>query len=203
MAVARRALAWSGLAGATLGVSTTLLATALSPTFSSTASALSDLGAAGAPTALLFNGGLLAAGLVTLPFAVVLWSVARNLAERGGAVLVAATAGALALVGTFPTGTALHLPVSVAYFVLLSFALWVHGSGAVLAGDARRGLAAVWLGLGNVAAWGLWVVSGLEGVALPELVGSLALLAWLALTTRWLLAAGWVGASEHRAGTPR
>ena len=206
MAAARRALAWSGLAGSALGFSTTLLAVALSPTFSWTASALSDLGAASSPTAAVFNGGLLVAGLVSLPFALVLWSAARNAVERGGAVAFATTVASLAGVGAFPTGTALHVPVAVTYFVALSVALWVHGSGAVLAGDARRGLAAVWLGLANVAAWGLWAVSGLEGVALPEVVGSLALLAWLAHTTAWLREPGrWLedAATTERAGSGR
>lgn len=72
--------------------------------------------------------------------------------------------------------------------MLLTFALWVHGSGAVLAGDARRGLAAVWLGIGNVLQWLLWAVGFRvgDGLAVAEFVGSVVLLVWLVQTTQWV-----------------
>lgn len=186
MSTVRRLLPWSGLAGSLVGFGTTLLATLLSPSFSWTGSALSDLGAPGATTPWLFNGGLVAAGIVALPFAWVLVAAARNPAERLGAVAFAGAVAALALVGAFPSGTALHLPAAVAYFALLTLALWIHGTGTVLAGDARRGLAAIWLGILHVLQWTGWAAFGTDGVAIPELVGSLALLAWLGWTTAWL-----------------
>lgn len=182
----RDVLAWTGIAGSLLGFSTTLLATGLSPTFSWTSNALSDLGAATAANPALFNGGLVVAGVVALPFGWVLYAAARHPVERLGAVVFAATVADLALVGAFPTGTRLHLPLAVGYFALLSFALWIHGTGTVLAGDARRGLAAIWLGLGNVVVWAAWAGVGTEGLAIPEILGSIVLLAWLVQTTRWV-----------------
>lgn len=197
MATYRRLASWTGLAGALLGVSTTLLATLASPSFSWTGSALSDLGAPGAPTAWLFDGGLVVAGLVALPFAWPLLASARHVAERLGAVAYAGAVVALALVGAFPTGTALHVPLAVGYFGLLTSALWIHGTGAVLAGDPGRGLAAVWLGIGHVLAWAGWLAAGPDGVAIPELFGSAVLVAWLAWTTAWLRRPdGWVRAAD-------
>jgi hypothetical membrane protein len=58
----------SGVAFPVVSLGAILLATLVSPTFTWTGSALSDLGAFGAPTALLFNGGLVLAGLVAFPF---------------------------------------------------------------------------------------------------------------------------------------
>lgn len=186
MATGRRLLTWTGVAGALIGFVTTFLATLLSPTFSWTANALSDLGAPGAANPWLFNGGLIVSGLIALPFAWILYVAARNAVERLGAGTFAGTVALLALVGAFPEGTTLHPPLAVGYFTLLSLTLWIHGTGTVLAGDAVRGLAVIWLGIAHVLGWILWVAIGTAGVAIPEFAGSWVLLAWLVLTTRWV-----------------
>lgn len=181
-------LRWSGVAGSLVGFAAVLSAAALSPTFSWTADAISSLGAAGAANPWILNAGLVAAGLVSLPFARVLWTTARHLLERAGAVAFGLGVVALVGVGVFPAGTDLHGPAAVSYFVLLTFVAWLHGSGAVLAGDAVRGLVAVWLGIAHVLAWVVWglgVRPG-PGIAIPEFVGSLLFLAWLVLVTRGL-----------------
>lgn len=188
----RRAMAWSGIASSLIGFATTLLATVLSPTFSWTASALSDLAAVDAATPWLFNGGLVVAGVIALPFGWVLLETARHPFERLGAASFTGSVVGLALVGAFPTGTALHFPAALAYFLLFMTAMWLHGSGAALAGDVRRGLLEIWLGIGHLLAWLGWAASGLEGIAIPELVGSAILLAWLVLTTQWVrTSSGW------------
>lgn len=184
MADARSALPWTGVASSLVGFAAVLYATGLSPTFSWTANALSDLGAPGAATAGTFNGGLVAAGVIALPFAWVLFDAARHPVERLGAVLFAATVADLALIGAFPTGTALHFPLSVGYFTLLSVTLWTHGTGTVLAGNARRGLVSIWLGLGNTLVWVAWSAVGTEGVAIPEFLGSVVLFAWVVQSTQ-------------------
>ncbi|MFB6354181.1 MAG: DUF998 domain-containing protein [Halobacteriales archaeon] len=186
MTAGRRAVHWSGVAGSLLGLATTLLATVRSPTFSWTANALSDLGGPDAAAPWLFNGGLIAAGLVALPFALALYTTARHAFERLGAASFAGSVVGLALVGAFPIGTALHGPVAVAYFLLFTLAMWLHGTGAALAGDVHRGLVSIWLGIGHLLAWLAWAASGLDGIAIPELVGSGILLGWLVMTTRWI-----------------
>lgn len=183
---------YSGIGSSLVGFTTTLAATVVSPTFTWTGSALSDLGAPDAATPWLFNYGLVAAGIIALPFAWLLFTTGRHVLERLGAVGFAGSVVGLALVGVFPSGTALHLPVAIAYFLLFTAAMWLHGTGAALAGDVRRGLVAIWLGIGHLLAWLGWAASGLEGLAIPEIVGSAILLGWIVLTTQWMRSSmGW------------
>lgn len=190
MTDARTLAAGAGVLGPLAGFVATLVATAVSPTFRWLGSALSDLGAPDAAVPWLFNGGLVATALLTLPFAFALWAGAARPAQRLGSILFAVTVAALGLVGAFPEGTALHVPVAVAFFVLVSLTLWVHGSGTVLAGAARRGLAAIWLGIFHVLVWAGWLASPLGGIAVPEIAGTLALYAWILLEVRSLLPSG-------------
>lgn len=194
---ARTSLHWSGVAGALVGFTTVLVAMILSPTFVWSSHAISDLGRPGAANPWLFNTGLVASALLSMPFAVVVWKRARNGLERVGAVSFGFTTTALALLGVFPSGTALHLPISVSYFVLGTLTLAIHGSGVVLAGAPRLGLGYHWLGLGHALSWVLWYF-GLRigpGLAVPEFIGSVLLLVWVLSTTLAL--------ADSRAGTQR
>jgi hypothetical membrane protein len=92
----------------------------------------------------------------------------------------------LGLVGLFPSGTRLHLPVAVAYFVGLTLTCWIHGSGWVLSGLVHRGLLAIWLGIGHVLLWIVWMGAGAGGIAVPEIGGSLVFYAWILLAVRTL-----------------
>lgn len=181
---AERLAVRAGVVGPLVGFAATLSATALSPTFQWTRNALSDLGAASAANPWLFNYGLIASALLTLPFAWAVWVGADHPLQRLGALAFAASTVGLGLVGVFPIGSALHDPVAIAYFTALTFTLWIHGSGTVLAGLARRGLAAIWLGIGHVLFWIVWVAAGPGGIAVPEIVGSLALYSWVLLVAR-------------------
>jgi len=169
----------AGVASPAVALGSILLATVLSPTFTWTGSALSDLGAPSAPTAALFNGGLVLGGALALPFAVRLLGTARNRAESLGAGLFALTALALAGVGLFPLSTPQHVPVAVAFFLLLSLSLWAYGAGNVVAGDRRLGVATAALGACNLGAWVVYATAfpGV-GLALPESVGAAALGVW-------------------------
>ncbi|GAB3413332.1 hypothetical protein GCM10027435_07120 [Haloparvum alkalitolerans] len=166
----------AGAASPAVALGGILLATALDPTFSWTADALSDLGVR-APSALAFNASLVGGGLLGLPYA-------HLLAERGGrAVGVSFGGGTLCLagVGLFPSGTALHAPVAVGFFLLATVALAVDGAARRNESTGRLTLA---LAAGHVLAWvtwgaGLWPATGL---ALPEFVGALVVAAWV-----WLL----------------
>lgn len=169
----------AGVASPVVSLGSILLAAALSPTFTWTGSALSDLGAPTAPTAALFNGGLVLGGALALPFAVRLVGTARNRAESAGAGLFALTALALAGVGLFPLNTPQHTPVAIAFFLLLSLSLWAYGAGNALTGDRRLGAVTAALGALNLAAWVVYVTAapGL-GLALPESVGAVVLALW-------------------------
>ena len=161
----------AGAAGSAVALGGILLATAVSPTFSWSESALSDLGVA-APTALLFNGGLVLGGLLALGYAGALRRSARPVA-----VVYALCACSLVGVGAFPSDTAAHVPVAVAFFVLLAATLALDGvrRRATTTGRASLLLAAV-----SVAAWPLWFLADIgPGVAVPELLGALSLATWV------------------------
>lgn len=185
----------AGVVGPLVGFASTLAATTLSPTFRWTGNALSDLGAPDAANPWLFNWGLVASALLTLPFTWALWSAADHPLQRLGAVGFAASNVGLGLVGVFPIGSDLHGPVAVAYFSFLTLTLWIHGSGSVLAGLLRRGVVAIWLGIGHVLFWIVWLAAGFEGIAVPEIAGSLLLYAWILLMARSLPLGGFGPAS--------
>mgnify|MGYP006285165419 CR=1 FL=1 len=161
-----------------------------SPTFAVTGNALSDLGQPGDPvatpvTTLLFDGGLVLAGVVGLPFAVVRWRESEN---RLGQVAVAPfTVALLGMVGVglFPAGQPLHVPAALTLYLASMVAMAVDGIGTAAAG--RRGRAAVTLSLVavHVAGWWWWAASGpvlRPGLAIPELLGAGIFAVWVVLT---------------------
>lgn len=170
---------WCGLAAPAVGLGTILLATLLAPWFSWTGNALSDLGHPSRATAPLFNGGMALAGLLALAFAGRVWIEAEGWVRRGALIVLAASFASLVGVGAYPVTTDPHFTVSVAFFVSLTYGLWLYGSADALAGAPERGVATVWLGVANVTAWVLYAaLEPFEGVAIPEAVGAVALAAW-------------------------
>jgi hypothetical membrane protein len=170
---------WCGLAAAAVGLGTVLLATLLAPWFSWTGNALSDLGHPSRSTAPLFNGGMALAGLLALAFAGRLWIDAEGWVRRGALIVLAASFVSLVGVGAYPETTDLHFAVSVAFFVSLTYGLWLYGSADALSDAPERGVATIWLGIANVTAWVLYAtLNPFEGVAIPEAVGAIALATW-------------------------
>lgn len=198
------ALRWSGAVAVGITMVTILLATLLSPAFSWTGNALSNLGvtetAAGTSlTVVLFNGGLIAGGLAGLIFAVVL---ARSLPTLGGrlvGVLFALAMVMMGAVGVFPQDQSLHFPVAVSFYLLLSLSLWADGIAALSRGWRQRALAGLVLGTVNIAAWVAWGLTGSvrrEGLAIPEIIGALALAVWAVWVSRGLVRGRWATASN-------
>lgn len=160
--------------------------TLLAPEFSWTGDALSDLGAPGAGTAWLFNGGLILAGLLGLPFAAALASMARNRLDRLAVASLVATLGSLAGVGLFPSGHSLHFPVAAGFYLGATLTLWLAGTASALADEVRFGLAAIWLANCQVLQWIAWAV-GLRpgsGLAIPETIGAALFAAWVLARAR-------------------
>ena len=175
----------SGVAFVLVSLGTILSATLVSPTFTWTGSALSDLGAPGTATALLLNGGLVLSGLVALPFVAWLYRYGRNGLERTGGAALGVSAVLSALVGVFPTGTPQHFPVAVAFFLSVPVALWTHATGSYRAGQARDAVVGFVCGAldpGAWLVWGLYVRTVAPGLAIPEIVGVLGLHAWALYT---------------------
>ncbi|ELY70148.1 DUF998 domain-containing protein [Natrinema versiforme] len=201
MADRRHIATYCGIASPIVSLGAIVLATIVAPTetFTWQGRALSDMGRYGAPTFPLFNGGLIAGGLLGLPFGWRLWSASRNTLERLGTLLLALTVVGMIGVGVFflehtavYLETSLHGLAALTVFGVAPFAAWVYGSGAALAGDARLAVASFWLGNVHPVAWLGWVLS-IGGVdtnmwfAVPEFVAAVALGGWtllLAVTLR-------------------
>lgn len=169
-------------AGVAVTVGGILAATAVSPTFDWATGALSDLGAR-PPTALLFNGALVVGPALGLPYALTLAAAAGGRAEgvRAGALLLAlvSTVG----VGLFPSGTALHAPAAIGFFACATATLLAD---ALARAGTLAGRLALAGGLAVPAAWPAWALvvgpaAGVTdpGIAIPELVGLAAFVAWV------------------------
>ena len=161
-----------------------------SPAFTVTGNALSDLGQPGNPaatpvTTLLFDGGLVLASMVGLPFALTLWREGDAVLERVAAVPFVVALVGMACVGLFPAGRPLHVPAALTLYLASMVAMAVHGVGSALAG--RRWGAAMTLSLVavHVAGWWWWAAVGpvrRPGLAIPELLGA-GVFAWWVLST--------------------
>jgi hypothetical membrane protein len=174
---ASRIAPWAAVVAAVVAFGAILTATLVAPWFSWTGNALSDLGHHDRATATVFNGGLIAAGLVGAVFPVWLVIDADGIVRRLGAAVIAATLVDLALIGVFPTPHGLHGTVSVLFFVGVTLGLVVWGTGDLAAGRRRRGGAIASGGLFHAAFWVVWMSSAVpyEGVAIPEFVGAVVL----------------------------
>lgn len=197
-----RAARYAGQAAPAVAFGGILLATVLAPWFSWPGDALSDLGvAATSSVALLFNGALVAGGLLALPYAGALWADAGadtdanggtgttvdRLAARTVAVLFGLSAVLMALVGVFPipaelavAGTVVepHGPVAVGFYLGLTATLAVDGLRRL---RERAGQASLALAVVHVGYWLVWAagVRPGPGLAIPEAVGAAALTVWV------------------------
>lgn len=182
----------AGVASVVVALAGVLAATAVSPAFSWTANALSELGvattAAGTETTvLLFNGGLAVGALLALGYAWYLSRTAASTLARVAAGSFAATAVLMGAIGLFPSGTSLHFPVSVAFFLSIPTTLAVAGLAALRAGGRRDGRVGLLLAVLGVAVWVAWLAAGGRsrlGLALPEFGGAVVLASWVLLSVR-------------------
>lgn len=173
--------AYLGLAAAASALGGVALSMALSPRFSLSRHALSDLGASGAVTAPLFNGGLLVGGALGLGFVAAVWTETAGRVRLAGLLVLAAATAFMALVGVFPLPHPLHGAVAVPFFVCLTVGVVLWGAGDYAAGRPNRGLAFLALAALHVVAWACWILFAQlpRGIAVPELVGSATLGAWV------------------------
>ena len=169
-----------GIAGAALA----------SPEFTVTGNALSDLGQPGDPaatgvTTALFNGGLVLAAVVGLPFGATLWHESEHPLGRVGVVPFAVAMLGMAGVGLFPAGQALHVPAALGLYLASMVAMALDGVASALAGHRRRAGVTLSLVAVHVAGWVVWAAGGpvlRPGLALPELLGAGVFAAWVVRT---------------------
>ncbi|MFC4356702.1 DUF998 domain-containing protein [Halobium salinum] len=168
----------SGFAAPLVTLSAILAATLVSPTFAWGSSALSDLGVAPA-TALLFNGGLVVGGLLALPYTAVLWDADPEPLSRAAAASLALAAVAMGLVGVFPSDQPLHVPVAVAFFLLLTVTMVLDG---LARRDTTTGSVALRQAGVHVVVWVGWILGYVPGgLAVPEIVGAALFGVWVLL----------------------
>lgn len=167
----------AGVVAVAVAIGSVMLATALSPTFRWTHSALSDMGVTPA-SAWLFNGGLVVGALLGLPY---VWALGSEVTDRlsilrAGTFLVAIlTMGG---VGLFPSDHSLHFPMAAAFYAFATLTLLVDG---VARFRTRTGKAALLAGIlvpGVWPIWAFWLHLG-PGIAVPEFVGAALLSVWV------------------------
>lgn len=111
----------------------------------------SVIGGEGTLTATFFNAGLIATGLLALPFAVQLWSVNR----RAEGILYAVMGLMFAGAGLFPMSgdSVAHDLFGSGIFLGIWLLLWAAGISEWHSGDHRRGMTTVVLGSITLLVW--------------------------------------------------
>lgn len=188
----RRALSIrAGLLAPPIAVAGVVLAALVDPSFSVANASLSQAGElpAGAsgwltagiehPHVLLFNGSLVVAGLLGVPFSWVLYGDARHPLERSGATSLTLAFLALLAVGSFPQPSGLHVPALIVFVLSTAAFLWIYGAGSIQRGRVRFGAVTVGLGALLVGGWLGWdALFPDAGMAVPEFLGIALLSSW-------------------------
>lgn len=169
-----------------------LLSITFAPDFSWTDNALSDLGVMPNPTAILFNSGLIISGILGIAFALGLFSVLKGKSVgRAGTLLFLIDCLALAAIGAFSENTGhMHFYVSVAFFALFPFSMFLMTAHFVLTSRNRM---AVFTFLVSVFAAAVWIVEFwvryVPGVAIPETLSGIAASFWVIVASFIMLRA--------------
>lgn len=162
-----RRLGLCGLIAPPLAFACILLSVYLSPSFSWTKNALSDLGVG--KTAPLFNFGLMTAGLLLFIFSLSSLSVTREFSGLFASLLLGLDSLALFGVGLFPESYGdLHFWVSVLFFLLFPFIALSFSFFFWKKGMKRGSFLSLLL---SFLSWMPWIYPW-EGWAIPETLSS-------------------------------
>lgn len=182
MPFSRKVGAAAGIATPIFAFTCIFIAIAITPHFSWTNNALSDLGVISGITGPLFNVGLIISGVLGCVFAIfgLLDYAGKTWVGKFGAVLFNFASLMLVLIGIFnehfsPT----HYIVSVAFFSLTPIALFILTYAFYL--NINRGLVAFTVAIALFAAvpWVLQLtVHYVPNVAIPETLSALSVSAW-------------------------
>ena len=145
----------------------------LSPWFSWTGNALSDLGVGGASA--IFNLGLIASGLMLIPLPIALYTASDSRLERMSAILLLLSAILLSSIGLFPESCGrLHYYVSVAFFLTLPLTIYLYAASTYRNSKTEALLSA----LAATVALGLWLLPW-SSPAMPEALSALSAALWV------------------------
>lgn len=164
-----------GIAAPVIAFSCIFLAISMSPWFSWSANALSDLGVGEADW--VFNSGLMAGGILTMVFAAGLLVAFRGRTlERVGAIFFFFDAVALFGIGLFSEAAGdIHYYFAVTFFTLFPLSLFLLGTSAVMAGSKKFGSFTIVDGILVILPWAFsW-----DGVAIPEAISVLVASIWI------------------------
>ena len=165
-----------GITSPIIAFATIALSISLHPWFRWADNALSDLGAIGVHYNIIFNLGLILAGIFGLVFTLGLpWNIKRKMG-LAGVVFFGAGIISLIMIGVFPEGTFLHRSVSIDFYMLGFIGMVTLGI------DQLRGR--------SERVWGWFILSTLIlaisailllttipynfGAAIPETIGAIA-----------------------------
>ncbi|MHA1238003.1 MAG: DUF998 domain-containing protein [Candidatus Odinarchaeia archaeon] len=168
---------WFGIIGPLWAIISIAVSISLSPWFSWTNNALSDLGVSS--VAIIFNSGLIVCGLFAAVFTIVFAkSEGRNLIETVGCIILFASCISLIGIGVFSEAFGvIHFYVSVLFFVLFLLAALVLGIRFILDNETR------WFGVYSICVTVIgilgWVFLNFPGVAIPEAVTAFPGAIWL------------------------
>lgn len=170
------------------------LAIANYPSFSWNKNDLSDIGISSGMAAPLFNASLVLSAALSLVFTYGLWHFLPAFRiGKLGVGLFGASLLMLAATGVFNKSVEpLHTQVSMAFFFLFPLALLFICAAFLQAGKSSMGNVALMVFLLAIIVWGLqWRGIFGKGLAIPELLTSLALSLWgIAVSLQMLDSAG-------------
>jgi len=159
-----------------------LIAIQLSPWFSWSNNALSDLGVSG-PAATIFNSSLIVGGTLSFIFSLGVRKVLPSKFGWLGVILFAVASLSLIGIGVFPeTAGRIHTYFSTAFFALLGLSLLANGS-ALLLSSRKLGSFTILLGVVSGVVW----LFPHRGVAIPEFISALGGSIWSAVMGAKLL----------------
>jgi len=190
--VLQKICACCGLVAPIFTLSMILLAVGSYPQFSWSANALSDLGVVPGITSMLFNGGLVIGGFLTLLFALALYWHYKGFGDEGQGPARGKTLGVVGAILFFLTGILLmaigvfteeyrpaHYYVSVAFFVVFPISLFFQAFAHMKAGSLKMGALGMALGVLAGLVWLFQKSVGFgSGVAIPEFLAALCVSLW-------------------------
>jgi hypothetical membrane protein len=172
----------SGILSPIIGFVCIITAIATYPNFSWTNNALSDLGVIPGITALVFNFGLIASGLLAFNFAIFGLYIyfSRNNLGKIGSALFAVGSLALIAIGVFNENySPTHYLVSVAFFTLVPIALFIITFSFLLTHQTKLAAFTFLTGVTAALPWILqFAFDYVPNVAIPEFVSGLVITAW-------------------------
>ncbi|MEM2137826.1 MAG: DUF998 domain-containing protein [Candidatus Anstonellaceae archaeon] len=158
-----------------------ILAVGNYPSFDWYSNDLSDIGGASGMAALLFNASLVFSSALSLVFTYGLWDFMPDYKlSKVGVALFALSLVTLAGSGVFNKNfEPLHTQIALSFFFLFPLAMLFICGAFLQARNSHLGTTTMMMFLLAVLAWGLhWTGTIGKGLALPELISSLALSFW-------------------------